>query len=114
MSINSIFLIILISIALSTCKETKKNCLVDIEIEYSEDYNIYFDQFAEMFYDEEEKTDENSIPNGEQELDDQEESDDEYTKVEQFIPANLKNNCNIESVVYPKNLQTHFKQIRKF
>ena len=114
MSTNTLFLIMLFSIALSACNETKKNCLVDVEIEYSEDYNSIFDQFDDMF---EDKKEENSpsLNHHEDEYSEDEEDDDEYTKVEQFIPANIKKNCNIEidSVVPSKHFQFNMKQICK-
>ena len=111
MYFNTIFLIFVISFSLSNTIETNKNCLVKIEIEYDEDYESFFDQFAEIEFDEEEKED--TIPTiGEEEiLNDDEEDDDEYPKVDQFIPSNMKN-CKDEIMKSSKIIQHQFKQLR--
>jgi hypothetical protein len=106
----------LISLALVTCNvspKNKKNCFVEIEVEYAEEHNYLFDQFAEMF-DEPEKEPESGINNEEEEeFDEEYEDEDDYAKVEQLIPSKFKNNCAMESVKPSNSLIVHFKKLCK-
>jgi hypothetical protein len=118
---NSLFFIFLISFALVACNSSpknKKSCFVEIEVEYSDEHENMFNQFSDLFEDssssienpniskpvvveeEEEEEDENS-----------EEYGDEYTKVEDLIPSEIKNNCVVETVTPSNKLIMNFKKL---
>ena len=116
MSINSLFFIFLISFALVSNKispNNKKSCFVEIEVEYSDEYDYIFNQFPEMF--EEQEVNKLENPSIHKEESEYEEVDDEeeYTKVDHFIPSDIKRGCGIESEKPAETLITHFRKLCK-
>lgn len=120
MSTNTLFIILLVCFALVACRyDPKTKCFVEVEVEYEEVYDDLFNHFSEMFDDHEKEKDkieklpeETGISNEEEEGDFIDE-DDEYAKVEQLIPEEMKKDCNTsaDTAQHQEYMFSHFKKI---
>jgi hypothetical protein len=89
---------------------------VEVEVEYDDIYDNVFNQFTEMF-DDEDKNKLEKMPNTDESEEEEEVEyvdDEDYASVEQLIPTEMKAGCNAETFEHQKYVTSHFKKLRKF